>query len=137
MELYQNLLPGQKVLFPGNRKCGIVEGVRWDDEKQAWFTLDIDEDGEYKRDDEGRVIRVYSTTVIDKPERKKRNFTPSKENCTVRISPCGSTDKAYEIEDGWNGHWGRQSKCYYKYIAKSICYVDEEGRIFAPAWAVR
>ena len=127
------LKPNEMVLFPNGVKADVINGVMWSDKHQAfmYFTGDSDE--------EGNPVIYYSTTIIQKPERKSRKkFTPSKESCTVQIRPLGETAKAYQIEDGSNGKIGRSScKVYYKYIAKSICYTDENGNVFAPLWAMR
>ncbi len=131
-----NLEKNQLVVFSDGRKVSRT-GVAWSEKNQAWWVLAEDKDWNYITDDDGHYIRLFSNEVIEKPARKKRVFTPNRESCTVQIYPCGSTEKAYEIEDGWNGCWGRNSKTYYKYIAKSVCFVDELGRIFAPVWAVK
>ena len=129
MELKANEL----VLFSNGEKAGLINGVMWSKKHQAFrfCSSDLDEDG--------NPVILYSTTIIQKPQRKSRSkFTPSKENCTVRIFPLAETSKAYQIEDGSNGKIGRSScKVYYKYIAKSICYTDENGNVFAPLWAMR
>ena len=114
------------------RKLGKINNVNWDKAKNAWFTFGLDEDGYYTGE------RIYSTTVIDKPERKKKSkFIPSKENCTVRIVPLFKTEKAYAIEDGSNGLTGKGCKVFYHYIAKSVCFVDEDGSIYCPVWALK
>lgn len=132
---YKELDKNKLVVFDDNGKTIKVDrlGVCWSEKHQAWRTPSE------RFDESGCRIILYSTTVIDKPVRKstKKPFVPSKETCTVWITPCGSTEKAYQIEAGWNGMWGRGRKEYYKYVAKSVCWIDEEGRIFAPAWAVR
>lgn len=129
MELKSNEL----VLFPNGETAGLINGVMWSERHQAFrfCSSDLDEDG--------NPVIYYSTTIIQKPERKSRKkFTPSKESCTVQIFPLGETDKAFEIEDGSNGKIGRSTcKTYSKYVAKSICYIDENGKIFAPLWAMK
>ena len=131
--LFMELKANELVLFPNGEKAGVINGVQWNERHQAfrYCSSDLDEYG-------NRII-YYSTTIIQKPERKSRKkFTPSKESCTVQIWPLGETAKAYQIEDGSNGKIGRSSvKEYYKYIAKSICYTDENGNIFAPVWAMK
>jgi hypothetical protein len=52
------------------------------------------------------------------------------------IRPIGQTEKAYQLVDGSNGLIGRGCKVYYKYIAKSVCFIDENGDIYAPVWAL-
>ena len=118
MELSKN----QLVVFEDGHKEGYLE-ARWSERAQAFYSFS--EDGE----------KMFSTTIIDKPQRKGGKFTPNAKNCTVQIDPIGETEKAYQIEDGSNGKVGRGCKVYYKFIAKSICYKDEDGRVFAPAWA--
>lgn len=129
---------GEKlVVFPGGVKKDRLSDIRWDKDKEQWFTFERDVDGYVVCDDYNKPIRIYAIDVIDKPVRKRKQFIPSKEGCTARIFPVGETEKAYQIEDGWNGHFGKQSKTWYKYIAKSVCYIDENGNIFAPVWAVK
>ena len=118
MELKKN----QFVVFEDGHKEGYLE-ARWSERSQAFYSFT--EDGE----------KIFSTTIEEKPERKKAKFVPSSKNCTVEIIPCGETDKSYQVYDGANGYVGRKQKSYYKYIAKSICFVDENGKIFAPSWA--
>ena len=123
MELTKN----QLVVFSNGHKAGLCE-VYWDRRREA-FVLVTDD-----LDDDGNRIRLYSTEVIDKPARNTRKFVPSEKSCTVQIFPVGETAKAYQVPDGSNGKIGHCRE-YYKYIAKSICYIDENGNIFAPKWA--
>jgi len=123
MELKSN----QLVAFSNGYKANRLETF-WDQRHEA-FCLVTDD-----LDDEGKRIRLYSTEVIEKPARARRKFSPSKTSCTVQIFPVGETEKAYQVPDGSNGKTGHCRE-YYKYIAKSICYVDESGNIFAPSWA--
>ena len=119
MQLERN----QLVVFEDGHTEGYLE-ARWSERSQAFYSFT--DDGE----------KVFSTTIIEKPQRKSRKFTPTAKNCTVQITPCGETEKAYMIEDGSNGCVTRQKmRTYYKYIAKSICYVDSDGNVFAPIWA--
>ena len=116
------LKSSQLVVFEDGHTEGYLE-ARWSDRKQAFYSFT--EEGE----------KIYSTMVIEKPARKKRKFTPNQKNCTIQIMPCGETEKAYIVEDGCNGYITRGNrKEYYKYIAKSICYTDENGNVFAPKW---
>lgn len=64
-----------------------------------------------------------------------RRFTPTKENCTVPIEIDHETEKAYAVCTGTNGKI-TNTHYFYKFIAKSICYVDEDGNVFAPIWAM-
>ena len=140
-------LVGKLVVFPDGIKVGRHDDIdiRWDDEKQAWYKFVRDEDGHFVENEDWwlndlpRYARIFSTKIIDDPDyrpRKKTKFIPSKENCPVKIFPCRSTEKAYKVVDGDDGY-GRSKTIYYKWIAKSVCYVDENGNVFAPAWAVR
>lgn len=106
-----------------NYKAELTE-ARWSSKHNSFYL--IDDDG----------TRVYSTKVEDKPKRNRKSFIPTKENCIKQIFPEGETEKAYKVCVGSNGHIGNP-KLYYDYIAKSICYVDETGKIFAPVWATR
>jgi len=87
-------------------------------------------------DEDGNRIRLYSTTIIDRPQKTKKPFVPTSKNCPIQIFPEFTTEKAYAIPDSTNGKT-RHVKYYYKYIAKSVCYVDKDGKIFAPIWATR
>lgn len=126
MELERN----QLVVFENGYKAGYLE-ARWSNRNQAFYYVsdEVDEDG--------KRIRYYSTNVIEKPVRKSKKFVPSEKSCTVQIYPLAESEKAYQIEDGTNGLVGRsQCKEYYKWVAKSVCFVDESGNIFAPLWAM-
>lgn len=113
----------QFVVFDDGHKEGYLE-ARWSERSQAFYTFT--DDGE----------KIFSTTVIERPKRKKRKFVPSAKNCTVLINPYAETEKAYIVEDGSNGCITRGNiRTYDKYIAKSICFVDEDGKIYAPIWA--
>lgn len=63
-------------------------------------------------------------------------FEPNKDNCTVQIKVHHETERAYAV---WAGNAGGylRSRDIYEFIGKSICYVDEDGRVFAPSWATR
>lgn len=127
MELKSN----QLVDFGEYGKHGWIEGVQWNDKHNA-FRFFTGESDEY-----GRPVAVYSDKVIEKPARKPRKKTvPSRKSCPVEIFPEYSTEKAYAICAGTDGSV-LHPKQYYDFIAKSVCYVDENGRIFAPVWAVK
>lgn len=80
--------------------------------------------------------RIYSCKVVEKAT-KRAKFVPTKDNCTVQIHPVHETAKRYVVEDSDNGMVSRQNyKTFSKYIAKSICYIDSDGNVFAPFWAV-
>jgi len=116
------LKKNQFVVFEDGHKEGRLE-ARWSERNQAFYSFN--DDGE----------KVFSTKIIEKAARKTK-FNPSAKNCTVEVYPYGETEKAYAIHDGSNGKVGRGFKSYTKYIAKSVCFVDENGKIFAPAWAI-
>lgn len=65
----------------------------------------------------------------------KRKFVPTEGNCPIRIVPYGETDMAYAVDAGSNGLHGSSYRHYTCYVAKSVCYVDDAGRIFAPRFA--
>ena len=127
MELNRN----QLVVFENGYKAGWLE-ARWSEKNKAFYIRTDEIDPET-----GRYILLYSTEVIEKPTRKPRaKFVPTRENCQVLILPVSQTEKAYELEDGSNGLVGRGRRLYYKYVAKSVCFIDENGDIYAPAWAL-
>ena len=111
----------QVVVFENGRKEGYLE-ARWSNRNQAFYTFD--DNGE----------KIFSTIVETKVKHSGKKFVPNAENCKTLIHPCGETEKAYQVYDGSNNRVGRGFKQYYKYIAKSICYVDENDNIFAPEW---
>lgn len=125
----EQLSKNQLVLFDDGHKASFPE-VFYSSKYKAFAYTDGSVDSTGKR------IIHYSNTIIEKPERKKKAFIPSKKNCPIEIFPCGQTEKAYQLEDGSNGKIGH-CKIYYKYIAKSVCYIDDSGRIFAPVFAVK
>lgn len=112
----------QFVVFENGEKQGYLE-ARWSERNQAFYTFT--DDGE----------KIFSNTIETIPERKSSKFIPTAKNCTKHITPCDETENAYQIYDGSNGRVGRGSRPYFKYIAKSICYIDENGDIYAPSWA--
>lgn len=66
----------------------------------------------------------------------RKKFEPNKETCTVQIRVHHETEKAYAVYAGNNGRITRNRE-WYEFVAKSICYVDENGNVFAPSWATR
>lgn len=118
MQLKKN----QIVVFENGCKEGYLE-ARWSERNQAFYTFT--KDGE----------KIFSTIVEEKLVRKSSKFIPNADNCKVMINPCCETEKAYQIYDGSNNRVGRGLKHYYKYISKEICYVDQNGNIYAPSWA--
>lgn len=123
------LKKNQLVLFENGYKAKNTE-ICWSNKHNA-FCLVTDEE-----DENGNRIRFYSTTVIDKPTKEKCSFVPSKSNCSVLIHPDFETEKAYGFYAGDNGHT-KHVKYYYDYISKSICFIDENGNIFAPVFAIK
>lgn len=63
-------------------------------------------------------------------------FVPSKENCTVCIKVHHETEKAYAVYAGHTSGY-LYGKDIYEFVGKSICYVDEQGNVYAPKWATR
>lgn len=119
------LLKNQLVRFKDGHSEGWLE-ARWSEKNQAFYSFT--EDGE----------KIFSTDIITKqaPKRKNPAATGNRNTCTVKITPCGETEKAYQLYDGSNGRIGRGLRHYYKYVAKSICWTDENGNIYAPKWAL-
>ena len=85
--------------------------------------------GEY--DSEGKPIVLYGTEIVT-VEPKKKKFVPTAENCTRRIDVCDATEKAYAY---YTGLYSTKGKPHKEWIAKSICYKNENGEVFAPHWA--
>lgn len=122
------LTRNQYVLFSNGDKQGYLE-ARWSSRHNAFTTVVVDEDGER--------IRLYSTDVYEKATRNKAEFMPTATNCPVRLDNItGETDKAYIVCVGDNGSMiPSKLRYFYKYVAKSVCYVDENGVVFCPVWA--
>lgn len=122
------LTKGQFAVFEEiGRKEGYLE-ASWSNKHNAFVTLG----------DDGQ--KYYTTTVIEKPARKKstekKKFAPSDTVCTQEIFPCGETEKAYIIATAYGKlKGGVPSQTHYSYVAKSICFIDENKRVFAPMWA--
>lgn len=123
------------VLFENGKKEGSTE-VRYSFKEQAFYTELTDTNGKIVHDEDGRPIRIYSNNIQKKEKAKSEKFTPSAEKCTVQIFPEFETEKSYAIFSGINGSV-INIKVYYSYIAKSICWKDESGKIFAPVWAIK
>ena len=125
MELTKN----QVVVFENGERQGYLE-ARWSERDQAFYTFIYDEDAPHGK------RRIYSTTIEEKPARKSRKFVPSAATCTVRLNVDGETEKAYKVCVGTNGCVSKANMMvFYEYVAKSICYVDDEGNVFCPVWA--
>ena len=100
-------------------KAGHLEAVWSRKEKAFWI---LGDNGE----------KIYSTDVRVKEKKASKSNAPM-----VEIEPATSTEKAYGIADGTNGSVVKGNiKVYYKWVAKSICKV-EDGKIYAPIWAVK
>lgn len=65
-----------------------------------------------------------------------KKFIPNAETCDVRIIPDRETEKAFGVIIGSNGKW-TNPRDIYAWIAKSVCYIDADGTIYAPRWATR
>lgn len=98
--------------------------LNWDKKKQSFYRWNVDG-------------REYSNEIVIKEKKKRaKKFVPSAKTCTVEIHPDYETEKAYAVFAGDNGCVVKSNrKVYYSFVAKSICYVDENGKIFKPVWA--
>ena len=129
------LCKNQRVFFEDGHSEGYLE-ARWSEKNHAFisFVELEDEDGYIE------TVKMISNDVrtIETKTKAKKKFIPNAKNCIVQIHPYAlkETEKAYAIEDGSNGLVGKKMKAYYKYIAKSVCYVDSNGNVFAPFWAL-
>ena len=86
-----------------------------------------------ERDNEGNPIVLYGTEIVTvEPKKKKSKFIPTAENCTRRIDVCDATEKAYAY---YTGLYSTKGKPHKGWIAKSVCYKNENGEVFAPHWA--
>lgn len=83
-------------------------------------------------DEDGCPVYMYSTEVVT-VEPRKGKFKPTKENCLCLVDVCDSTDKAYAY---YTGFYSTKGKPHKAWVAKSVCYKDENGLVFAPAWAM-
>lgn len=125
MEITKNQYVLFKEVDGTERKIGHIE-VRYSNKHNSFYVYsDIDEN-----------TKLYSNTIINKPERKKREYTKQTDiSKMVEIFPCGENEKCYIVPDGSNNKITRgNTKEYYKYYAKSICIVDN-NKIYAPIWA--
>ncbi|HHX66888.1 MAG TPA: hypothetical protein GX708_02385 [Gallicola sp.] len=107
------------------RKVGYLE-IRYSNKQNSFYV--------FSNQDEN--IKLFSNTIIDKPIRKKREYTKQTDISKMKeIFPIGENEKSYIVYDGANGKITRgNTKQYYKYYAKSICVVDN-NRVYAPIWA--
>lgn len=91
----------------------------------------------FSRNPRKRVLgRVATFQLMMASQRGGKMFKPSKKNCKVRIYPDGETEKAYIVNSGTNGLVGKGCRTYNEYIAKSICFVEDE-KVYAPIWAIK
>ena len=114
----------EKVRMNDGRLHGHLE-VRWSRKRNRFEA----HTGEY--DNEGNPIVLYGTEIVT-VEPKKKKFVPTAENCTRRIDVCDATDKAYAY---YTGFISTKGVAHREWIAKSICYKNEKGEVFAPIWA--
>lgn len=115
----------QLVLFEDGHTEGYLE-ARYSNKYQAfYYDKEIEIDGYPER------IRLYSTTVIDKPRRKTAKQASVK---MVEIDVDHETAKAYAVVTGSNNKI-TDNRLYYQYIAKSICKIAD-GKVYAPVWAI-
>lgn len=82
-------------------------------------------------DENGNEVWLYGTEIVT-VEPRKGKFVPTKENCTRLVDVCDQTEKAYGY---YTGFYSTKGKPHKDWIAKSICYVDENGNVYAPVWA--
>ena len=88
-----------------------------------------------ERDNEGNPIVLYGTEIVTvEPKKKKKKFIPTAENCTRRIDVCDGTEKAYAY---YTGLYSTNGKPHKEWIAKSVCYKNENGEVFAPHWGIK
>lgn len=66
--------------------------------------------------------------VSKKSDKEKAN------QATYRIIPNDETDKAYKLTIECYGSTGKYF--HNKYVAKSICRIDQSNNIYAPIWAL-
>lgn len=85
--------------------------------------------GEY--DAYGNPVVLYGTEIVT-VEQKEKSFVPTAENCTRLVDVCDATEKAYAY---YTGFYSTKGKPHKNWIAKSVCYVNEKGEVFAPNWA--
>lgn len=113
------------VVFPNGERHGYLE-CRWSEKAQAFFTFD-EETGE----------KIFSTKIeVKERKSKKAPFVPSPKTCTKPLFPERETEKCYITTSAYGKlKGGAPSKTWYHYTAKSICWVDENGNIYAPVWA--
>ena len=129
MELKSN----QYVVFSNGDKHGYLE-ARWSDKYGAFINYLRDENNWPIRDPEtGKSVFLLSNDVREKAPRKRKKFVPSAANCPKELDVCDETEKAYAY---YTGLYGLNGKPHKEWIAKSVCYVDENGKVFAPLWAV-
>ena len=114
----------ERVRMPDGKLYGAIS-AHWSRKHNAFrvFTGEVDE--------YGLPIWMYGTEVVTVEPRKGR-FIPTKENCTCPVDVCDATEKAYAY---YTGFYSTKGVPHKEWIAKSICYVDENGNVFKPHWA--
>lgn len=100
--------------------------ARWSRKHNAFRVLTNE------RDEDGNPVWLYGTEVVTVEPKKRGKFVPTKENCTCRLDVCEATEKAYCY---YTGFYSTKGKPHKAWIAKSICFVDENGEIYKPCWA--
>jgi hypothetical protein len=125
MELSKNQLILFTELDGTIRKAGYLE-ARYSNKQNSFYV--------FSNQDE--KTKLFSNIIIDKPERKKREYTKQTDISKMKeIFPCGENEKCYIVSDESNGMITRGNmKQYYKYYAKSICIVEND-KIYVPFWA--
>lgn len=129
MELNRN----QYVVFSNGVKHDYLE-ARWSDKYGGFIIFLMNENGNYLKDENGKRMVLISNDVREKAPRKSKKHVPSAKNCTVEIDVCDTTEKAYAY---YTGLFGVNGKPHKEWVAKSVCYETEDGRVFAPQWAVK
>ena len=114
----------EKVLMNDGKLHGHLE-VHWSRKRNRWeaCTDEYDENGE--------PVMLYGAEIVT-VEPKKKEFVPTAENCTRRIYVCDATEKAYAY---YTGFYSTKGVPHKEWVAKSVCYKNENGEVFAPYWA--
>lgn len=115
----------ERVVMPnGKLYSGLC--ARWSRKHNAFrvYTGEVDECGE--------PVYMYGTEVVTVEPKKRGKFVPTKENCTCRLDVCEATEKAYCY---YTGFYSTKGKPHKGWVAKSLCYVDDNGEIYKPNWA--
>ena len=128
MELKSN----QYVVFRDVDGTEFREGyleARWSDAFGKFYSFT--RTGE--RDDNGRPVRLFSEDVVSKESKPRKQS----KQAMVEIQVAFETEKAFAYEAGGNGCVSKGNRReFYEFVAKSLCEV-RDGKIYAPAWAVK